>query len=404
MRLATDGGTPVRTAPFPTWPIYGQEEEKALLDVLHSGVWGIGGDAGKGFQARFADFQNAKHCVLVPNGTVALEVALHAAGVSYGDEVIVPPYTFVATASAVMTVGAIPVFADIDPDTYLMDPARAEALFGEHTKAIIPVHIAGCPADMDAFVDIGKRHNLIVIEDACQAHGAAWRGRRVGAIGHMGAFSFQSSKNITAGEGGAVVGDDDGLMEAAWSYHNVGRIRSGRWYQHERLGSNARMSEWQAAVLLAQMPRVEQHMDLREKNGASLDRMLSEIPGIRTMKRDPRVTANAHHLYMFRYDGKAFGGKSRADFLKALAAEGIPCASGYVPLYRENAVIDTCRELGELAGRQSVSVETNSERCPVTERICAEEAVWLFQSMLLGSEQDMKDIAAAVSKIQHAWS
>jgi dTDP-4-amino-4,6-dideoxygalactose transaminase len=402
-RLAVDGGSPVRTAPFPKWPVYGAEEEKALLDVLHSGVWGIGGEAGKAFSERFAAFQNAKHCVLVPNGTIALEVALHACGISYGDEVIVPPYTFVATASAVLTVGAIPVFADVDPDTYLLDAGRTEALINERTKAIIPVHVAGCPADLDAFKDIARRHNLIIIEDACQAHGAAWNGRRVGAIGNIGAFSFQSSKNITAGEGGAVVGDDDELMEAAWSYHNVGRVRSGRWYQHERLGSNARISEWQAAILLAQMPRVEQQMALREKNAALLNQMLSEIPGIRPMKRDPRVTTHAYHLYMFRYDGAAFGGKSRADFIGALTAEGIPCSSGYVPLYRENAVIDACKKVNALVGREPVSLEENIARCPVTERICAQEAVWLTQNMLLATEQDMHDIATAISKIQRAW-
>jgi len=267
-----------------------------------------------------------------------------------------------ATASAVMIVGAIPVFADIDPDTYLLDPKRAETLVSVHTKAMIPVHIGGCPADMDAFMGIGKCHSLIIIEDACQAHSAAWRGRRVRAIGHMGAFSFQSSKNITSGEGGAVVGNDDALMEAGWSYHNVGRIRSGRWYQHERLGSNARMAEWEAAVVVAQMARVKKQMALREKNAALLTRMLGEIPGIRPLRRDQRATTHAYHLYIFRNDPEAFGGKSRAGFLKALSAEGIPCSAGYVPLYRENAVTDTCKSLYAVVGRQPVTLETNITR------------------------------------------
>jgi len=402
-RLAIDGGIPVRDRPFPEWPVWGEEEEQALLKVLRSGKWGIGGETGAEFQRRFAEFQDAKFAIGVPNGTIALEVALRAAGVTYGDEVIVPPYTFVATASAVLTVGGIPVFADIDPDTYLLDARQVESLISDRTKAIIPVHIGGCPADMDAFRKLAKKYDVIVIEDACQAHGAAWRGRRVGAIGHLGAFSFQSSKNITAGEGGAVVGDDEELMEAVWSYHNVGRVRKGAWYRHDNLGGNARMTEWQAAILLAQMSRVESQMVVREKNAALLDEMLAEIPGIEPVKRDERVSTHAYHLYISRYSSDAFGGRSRDEFLKALNAEGIPCSSGYVPLYRQGAVIKATEQLSALVGTECVSLEANVERCPVAERVCSEESCWFSQSMLLGSEEDVADIAAAIRKIQRAW-
>lgn len=201
-RLALHGGTPVRTEPFPRWPVWGEEEEKALLEVLHSGQWGIGGEKTTQFEEAFARFQNARYGISVTNGTAALEIALRAAGVGPGDEVIIPPYTFVATATACLALGALPVFADIDPETYLLSPTAAEARITERTKAIIAVHIGGCPADMDAFPELARRHGLKLIEDAAQAHAAAWRGRRVGAIGDMGAFSFQSSKNLSAGEGG----------------------------------------------------------------------------------------------------------------------------------------------------------------------------------------------------------
>lgn len=338
----------------------------------------------------------------MPNGTVAIEVALRGAGVTYGDEVIVTPYTFVATASAVLTVGAIPVFADIEPDTYQIDAKKAEQLITERTKAIIPVHIGGGPADMDAVLEVARKHNLMVIEDCAQAHLAAWKGRRVGAIGDLGTFSFQSSKNITAGEGGAILGDDERLMDQVWSYRNVGRVREGAWYQHEVLGGNARMSAWQATILLAQMTRAEEQLAVRERNAALLTEMLSRIPGIRPLKRDERVTHHAYHLYIFRYDASAFDGRPRAEFFRALGAEGIYSYAGYNPLYRENAIINATQTLGQLTGVPVASLETNIERCPVAERVCAEESCWLTQNMLLGTEKDVQDIATAIEKVQRA--
>lgn len=402
-RLAIDGGAPVRTAPFPAWPVYGEAEEQALLGALRSNKWGIGSELIAEFEEKFAALQDAKQCISVFNGTVAIEVALRAAGVTYGDEVIVTPYTFVATASAVLMVGGIPVFADIDPDTYQLDAKVAKGLITERTKAIVPVHIGGGPADMDAVLAVARPAGLKVIEDSAQAHLAAWKGTRVGAIGDLGTFSFQSSKNLTAGEGGAIVGNDDKLMDRVWSFRNVGRVREGAWYQHEVLGGNARMSAWQAAILLAQMTRAEEQLVTRERNAALLSDLLGRIPGIRPLRRDDRVTHHAYHLYIFRYDASAFGGRSRADFFKALAAEGISSSYGYNPLYKMNAIIDASQAIGQMTGTPVVSVETNTERCPVTERVCAEESCWLSQNTLIGPEQDMHDIANAVAKIQKAW-
>ncbi len=279
--LAVDGGLPVRTRPFASWPVFGENEERLLLEVLHSGDWGIlSGNKVTAFQERFAAFQNARFCLCVPNGTLALELALLALGIGEGDEVILPAYTFIATASAVLRVGAKPVFADIDLDTYTLDPAAVPAALTERTRLLLPVHLAGRPADMDSLLSVAREHNLRLLEDACQAWGAEWRGVRVGAQGDLGAFSFQSSKNLTAGEGGALVTNQPELYERCWSLHNVGRVRSGAWYQHELLGLNLRMTEWQGAVLLAQIERMEEHARRREQNAGYLIEALSQVQGL----------------------------------------------------------------------------------------------------------------------------
>jgi dTDP-4-amino-4,6-dideoxygalactose transaminase len=408
-RLAIDGGTPVRSAPFPSWPVVDKEDEATLLAVLQSGQWGShsGGGRVAAFEREFASFQQAAHGVAVTNGTAALEVALRACGVGIGDEVIVPPYTFVATASACLTLGAFPVFVDIDPETYAIDPARVEEAITPRTKAIIAVHIGGGPADMDGVLDVAKRHGLRVIEDAAQAHGAAWRGRRVGAIGNAGTFSFQSSKNLTAGEGGIVLTDDPQLADLAWSVANVGRRRSSGesgWYQHDVLGSNYRLTEFQGALLLSQLRRLPEQIAHRERMAARLTAGLNEVPGFRPVQRDPRVTTHAWHLYMCRYDAGAFGGRPRQEFLAALRAEGIPCSSGYTPLYRAPAIRKAVATLEAALGRSGYAALLSPERCPVNEWVCNEGGVWFTQRMLLGSERDVDDIVAAVRKVQRAFA
>ena len=396
-RLAIDGGEPVRQRPFPAWPVWDEREERALLDVLRSGRWGeIDGTAVERFQTRFAALQDARHCVVVANGTAALRVAFRALGVGIGDEVIVPPYTFIATASAALEVGAIPIFADIDPDTYLLDPAAAEAAITPRTRAIVPVHVAGCPADMDALGEVAARHGLYLLEDAAQAHGAAWRGQGVGALGNLGTFSFQASKNLNAGEGGALVTNDGDLAELIWSLHNVGRVRDGAWYRHEILAGNERLTEFQAALLLAQLERLPEQMARREAAATYLDRELAAIEGIRPLRRDPRVTVHAHHLYILRYDAAAFGGLKRDQLVRALKAEGIPCSTGYTPLSDSPAIRREVEHLLALLGRRD---RAPAVVIPNAERACR-EAIWLPQYVLLGDEEDMADIVAAVRKIQ----
>ena len=402
-KLAIEGGTPVRSKPFPTWPVWDNREEKQLLEVLHSGTWSSTSEPSPklaAFQERFAVLQDAKYALGVFNGTVALQTALQAAGIGYGDEVIIPPYTFIATATSCLSVGAIPVFVDIDPQTYNIAPAAIEEAITPRTKAIMPVHIGGCPADLDSILDIAERHRLLVIEDACQSHGSAWKGRRVGAIGDLGCFSFQASKNINAGEGGVVVSDDPELIERAWSAHNCGRIREGKWYQHEVLGSNFRMTEWQAAILLAQMTRFDEWAGRREENAHCLAQGMTEIPGLTPQQRDERITQHGYHLFVFRYNGDAFGGMSRAKFLEALHAEGIPASSGYTPLYNAGAIRTGITQLRSFV--EGHTVQYVEPDCPVTKRACSEEGVWLGQTMLLGNRSDTDDILAALAKIQQA--
>lgn len=397
--LAVNGGTPVRDVkarPWPAWPVWDDEETAALLGVLHSGLWGShAGSQVQAFEEEFARFHDAQYGVCNCNGTASLEVALRAAGIGIGDEVIVPPYTFIATASAVLMVNGVPVFADIDPDTYTLDPKAAEAAITPRTRAIIPVHIAGCPADMDAFQELARKHGLVLIEDCAQAHAAAWRGRKVGAIGDMGCFSFQSSKNITAGEGGIVLTNSKEYQERCWSIVNVGRVPDGAWYEHHVLGSNYRLTEFQGAILRVQLTRLAEQTARRWENAQFLNTELARIPGIRPMRVDERVTMHAYHLYIFRYDSAAFGGMPREEFARALSAEGVPCSLGYTPLYRT----DLFRTQGTIAGTR---VDYTKVLCPVTERACTEEAIWLFQSMLLGTRDDMQDIVDAVAKIQAA--
>lgn len=407
-RLAIDGGAPVRDSaarPWPVWPIWDESEERAIIDVLRSGQWwSVGGNRVPQFEEAFARFHEARHAVAVTNGTAALEVVLRALGIGCGDEVIVPPYTFIATASSVLAVGATPVFVDIEAHSLNIDPTKIEAAITPRTKAIIPVHIAGCPADMDGVMDVARKHGLRVIEDAAQAHAAEWKGRKIGAIGDAGTFSFQASKNLNSGEGGVITTNYDEVGDRVWSVHNVGRTKGGRWYEHPVLGGNFRMTEWQAAILLAQMERLPGQASKRTENAEHLNAGLGTITGITTLPPDPRVTRHAYHLYVFRYDSAGFGGRSGEEFLRALNAEGVPSSSGYVPLYKEAVFKSAAAGPGvrDPAGRL-IDFAAYESRCPVCEQVCR-DTVWIMQHNLLGTKQDMDDIASAITKIQTAWN
>jgi dTDP-4-amino-4,6-dideoxygalactose transaminase len=383
-KLAINGGAPVRTRPWPRWPQWDAREEQRVLDVLRSDDWGGFAPVVEEFERAFAQHHGATFGIAAVNGTQTLVAALMAVGIGRGDEVIVPPYTFIATASAVRLVGATPVFADIEADTYNLDPAAAEAATTSRTRAIIPVHFAGQAADMDRLTALAQRHGLILIEDAAHAHGASWRGRMCGSLGDVGSFSFQSSKNMTAGEGGALTTNNRALADAIRSRVNQGRAIGGAWYEHPNLGTNMRLSAWQAAVLLAQLERLDEQTDRRMACARRLNAFFAEVEGIQPMRWDERADRHAFHLYMVRYDEHAFG-VPRDLFEQALEAEGIPCSTGYpFPLYRQ----------------QSLSAEfARATHCPHAEQACR-EAIWLPQWLLLADPHEMDDVVAAVIKIR----
>ena len=370
-----------------SWPQYGTEEADALLEVLNSGKWGsTSGDVVATFEREFAAYQQAGHAVCLANGTLAIAVALKAAGVGIGDEVIVPPYTFIATASAALFVGAVPVFADVDPDTHLLDPIATEAAITERTKAVVVVHLAGRPADMDAFTALGAKHGLTIVEDAAQAHGAAYKGRAVGAIGDLGTFSFQSSKNITAGEGGVVVTDSAELAGAVYSLVNVGRVPGGGWYQHETVGYNLRLTEFQAAILRVQLRRHPQLQEVREGNARLLTDLLEKAPGILLAPDDPAITAHGRHLFMLRVPGR------RDAVLEALRAAGFDRASsGYVPLHRNAAVLRESQAITTRLGQPYPE-----HPCPNADLVST-DTIWLPQPYLLGAEDETRAIADTIA-------
>lgn len=396
------GGRPVRTAPFPSWPQIADRDEKAWMDVLRKGLWcRIDGSYAARFEKAWARWLGAKYCLATASGTTALLTSLNALDVGPGDEVLVPPYTFVATVNVVLLQHALPVFVDTDPDTFQMDAGKIEAAITGRTKCILPVHLGGSPADMDTILAIGRKHKLPVLEDACQAHLAEWRHRKVSTLGDLGCFSFQASKNLNSGEGGAILTDNEGLMEVCRSFHNNGRGKPDSVFSYVRNGANHRMTEFQAALLLEQLSRLEEQTRIREQNAEYLTKQLREIPGITPARMYGGTTRNAYHLYMLRYDHEKFAGLPRARFLKAMQAEGIPCSGGYSPLNKEPFLKNT---LGSRAYRSVYSAEEISgyearNHCPANDRLC-EEAVWFFQTMLLGSKSDMDQIAEAVRKVQ----
>lgn len=400
--LAIDGGKPVRNKPFPSWPVHGAREKQLLNEILDSGKWWYG-DKVREFEEKYAAYHDAKFGITTSNGTTSLQVALAAVGVGPGDEVIVPPYTFIATATAVLMVNAIPVFVDIDPLTFNIVPAKIEEAITDRTKAVIPVHFAGLPCDMDEILKIAEEHDLKVVEDACHAWGSEWKGRKVGAIGEMGCFSFQMSKNITSGEGGIILTNDEDLAEKAFALMNCGRAKNRPWYEHHVVGGNYRITEFQAAILLAQLERLDEQVTVRLNNGRYLDKALSEIDGITVLKEDRRTERRSYHLYCFIYSAENFCGLSREKFLAALNREGIPASGGYgMPLY-QNPLFEKLgsdiRQCPFACPHYGAKLDYAKVHCPGVERVC-KEAVWFTQNMLLGTTEDMDDIVTAIKKIK----
>ena len=376
------GGEPItKSADWPGWPPRLSGLNEALAKVVEQDQWGVHSEVVKEFEEQFSAYHDAQYGLAMANGTVALSAILKALGIGPGDEVILPAYTFLTTATAVMDVGARPVFADISPRTFNLDPTEAEKLVNNRTKAIIPVHVGGNPADMNSFNEIAARRNLHIIEDAAQAHGAGYGGQKVGGLGVAGFFSFQSSKNLAAGEGGIVLTNDQELYEQLHPIYNCGRELNGAWNQHITPGMNYRLSAFQAAVLLFQMKHLEEWAQRRESNGLYLEELLNAIPGISCAQRESDTERNAYHLFIFTYDEEKFNGLSKEGFIKALQAEGIMATGGYQPLYL------------------LPFMDHSGSPLPVTEKVCR-QGVWLRQSQLLAARGMMDKIAAAFGRIQ----
>ena len=410
---STDTGTPailggekIRTKPWPAWPVWDQAtDEELVLKTLRSGIWSRAATVSD-FEKKWAETIGSKRCLAVVNGTNAIITALVQAGIGGGDEVIVPPYTFIATIVAVLQTGAMPVFVDTDPQTYQIDAEKIEEKITPRTRAILPVHILGFPADMIRIMAIAKKHNLVVIEDACQAWLAEIDHKKAGTFGLAGCFSFQNSKNIPIGECGAIVSDDEGFMDRCYSYHNygnpygtmVGEVGSGTVIA----GTKLRITEYQAAIGLVQLKRLEAQTTLRHENAEYLKSGIGLIPGILTYKLNQKVTRVAYHIFPFRYKKEEFSGLTRTQFLKALDAEGIPSSGGYAPLnkmpYLKNVLETKNFKLMYQPEMLDYNKFMERNQCPQNDLLC-EEAVWFTQNILLGSKSDMDDIVNAIKRI-----
>ena len=399
-QLALLGGSPTKTTAFPSWPVYDEREEKALRDVLESRKWWREpGDRTLTFEREFAAFQGASHGIAVTNGTHALEVVLAALGIGTGDEVIVPDSTFVATASCVLFAGALPVLVDIDPQTCSIDVALAEAAITSRTKAIIAVHMGGHPADLDALTSLCQKRGIHLVEDCAHAHASEWRGKRVGNFGIAGTFSFQQSKLMTAGEGGAIVCNDGAFERNARSAHDCGRLPGEWFYSHFAYGSNYRLSEWQGAILSAQLTRLDEQTSKRHENSCLLDKLLGEIEGITPQALSEHCGRNGHYAYIFHHDAQAFGGVKTPRFVEAMVAEGIPNQAAYPPIHALDMFQNEAYRQ-RLSGAQSTEPHPFLKApYPESER-AAWETYWLPQTALLGTAEDMHEVAAAVRKIQ----
>lgn len=400
------GGEKVRTKGWPKWPIWNpQTDEEQLLRIIRSGVWSRDKLVAE-FEKKWAELIGAKRCLAVVNGTNALIASMVNLGIGGGDEVIVPPYTFIATVVAIIQTGAMPVFVDSDPETFQIDTKKIEAKITPRTRAILPVHILGLPADMEQIMVIAKKHNLFVVEDACQAWLAEINNKKVGTFGHAGCFSFQNSKNLPIGEAGAIVSDDDEFMDRCYSYHNygnpygtvVGEVGAGTILA----GTKLRLTEYQAAIGLAQMQRLEEQTAKRNENADYLKNKIKKIPGILPYKLYKGVTRAAFHLFPFRYKKEMFKDLPRETFMKALNAEGIPASGGYSPLNKMPYIDNAFKSKNFQKMYSSEMLDYNKymeqNQCPANDRLC-EEAVWFSQSMLLTEKSDMDDIETAIWKI-----
>jgi len=419
-RLAIRGGKPVREVkkrPWPVWPVFNQREEKQLLQVVRSRVWSYNGPKEQEFNRRFKAFVGTRYALLVANGTVSLQLALEALDIGFGDEVIVPGLTWQATAGAVLDVNAVPILVDVDPNTWCLDPEALEKAITPRTRAVIPVHLYGCIADMDAVHRLARKHKLFVIEDCAHQHGSIWSGKQVGSLGDIGSFSLQLSKVLTAGEGGILTTSDANLFTRLDALRNCGRRPAAKLLGKADKGAgqygvegdliqsgNYRITEFQAAVLLEQLRRLPAQVRLRDRNAIYLNARLAQIPGIYPMKRDSRTDLQSYYNFAFRYDRRKFKGLPVARFREALNAElslgpgGVEAC--YQPLNDCSLYRPLTKKRYRLSEKHWRRINPARFKLPECEQAYRETSVCLHHRILLANHQDMDQIADAVEKIR----
>lgn len=397
--LAILGGEKAITIDYPAWPVHDEREVAAVAEVIRSGQWGgfpYPGPRTQAFLDQFLAFQGGEYAIMAANGTVTLEIALRAAGIGWGDEVIVPAYTFQATAAAPMAAGAIPVIVDIDPNTYCIDPRAVEAAITPHTRAIIPVHVGSQMADMDAIMAISARHNLIVVEDCAHVHGMRWRGQGAGTLGHFGSFSLQSSKLLTSGEGGVLVCKTKALADAATSVVNCGRPAAGQ-SEVTVMGANFRSSELHAALAAVQLERLPEQTREREAMVGYMDEALSELPGVRVLRPDPRITRRSVFMYIFAIDPDVWGVDHHA-VCAALDAEGLETDIGYPSMHRYD-LFQPQRTRLPVPTAHPERFDFAAMVLPVATRAYEQEAVWLSEAVFRAGKEGVDQAVAAIRKV-----
>ncbi len=402
-KLAIRGGEPVRKKRLDPWPVYTEAERGALEDVLTNRNWGgqpFPGKHGDAFGKKFAEFHTAKYGQCVNTGTVAIQAALTAVGIQPGDEVLVPAYTWEGTVGPVLLINAVPVFVDVDPETYCMDARRIEQALTPKTRAILPVHLGMRFADLDAIMSIAKKHNLKVVEDCAHVHGGMWSGKGAGSIGDLGAFSFQSSKLITCGEGGAVITNNLEYFERVQSYINAGRASVTDKFKHRLIGFNYRLGEFQAAVLGPQLERLPQQQKIRQANFDYFESRLRGTKGLGFLKPEPRITRSAPYCYVLKYFAEQAKDIPKAAFVASLQLEGIPCDGLlYEPVYKSSLFPVKASDFPALSwGRTEPLDLRNKYRCPNAERAAYHEAIWFPHYLFLGSKEDVDTIVEAIFK------
>ena len=402
--LAINGGTPVRTAPWPQRPIYDEEEMAALQQTLSSRRWTSApyvfhGDMSLSkvhqLEQQYAAFHDCRYAVATGSGTDALQIAYAAAGLGTGDEIIMPPNTFIATATPALQLGAVPIFADVDPETLCIAPEAVEAAITDRTRVIVPLHLGGYPADMDQIGEIARGHGLKLVADACHAHGTEWRGKKVAAFADLSAFSFQQDKQITSGEGGIVTTGDQALYEQCYILHNDGRGLGEEGGEFVAQGWNFRMSEFQAALLLVQLGRLDELLARKNRNAKRLGLALAQIGGLAWPREDERITCQSYVYPRLRYAPAAFEDLPVETFARALAAEGIPCGAGGGWMLYRHPLFSEAR----FRFQSSRRVAYSQVSCPNAEA-AAGGWIGIAQEVMLGSERDMDEFAQAVAKVK----